>query len=676
MVKLLGEKAVNAAKDAEEGHFAPSQIIWGLRIDADQERMSLPEARITKGAYLLNQPEFNYGEETLTLKDLQRFRGIANGWATIVPGLKNELKAADVFLGGVDGGATICPSKKLRRSKEKEDAWEDLWALFEDCRWLCSRSETWAEKFGGDIRELLPPMERLALPGQPMQAAVFVSSDATLTVIGAIDWTNGLACREVMETLQPWVERIIIMEGCQPGDKLAIHIGEMLSLVAFACKVGSAWTGKVVVYGGDNKVVYNWVLSRKSGVRAGRLLIRVLNLVEMRFRCRVLGGWWRTFHNEDADAITRLPEEEVEEMFQKKGWTKVDIKESIYQALEDTERFGPCFLSWAEPEDRHEKMRLQELRIFRAIHRNPQSLEELQIVEWTCGERLVKDFEYFQNPNAGGPRVVVASIGPDPHGRRVRQFCEFLNQEVFGAAVLEGPRDVAWDTFQKLANKAGFQVSLVEFLTSELGEVMARRRLAAITHRVSMDSEELERVLARSVTPPSLGTILQKAKKEDFISYQKYEPAIGQGNHVMLPVVGGHVWFEENGARHNVYRMSGPCRWPLAAKEGAGVEELYVIDKAAPAGAVRRLTSEELWVGQGRSREEWTELVRVHGEDAAIRAGSQGTGRKTALALLGLAGESCSCGNGGESGHVLRRRRLQISRTDSAMATPLETRRV
>ena len=44
----------------------------------------------------------------------------------------------------------------------------------------------------------------------------------------------------------------------------------------------------MVVYGGDNKVVYHWIANRKSGVRSGRLLIRVLNLVEMRFRCQIV----------------------------------------------------------------------------------------------------------------------------------------------------------------------------------------------------------------------------------------------------------------------------------------------------------------------------------------------------------------------------------------------------
>ena len=80
---------------------------------------------------------------------------------------------------------------------------------------------------------------------------------------------------------------------------------------------------------GQHKTVYHWIANRKSGVRAGRLLIRVLNLVEMRYRCLVVGGWWRTYHNEEADAITRLPEEEVKKMIRDRGWTLVDLKDAI-----------------------------------------------------------------------------------------------------------------------------------------------------------------------------------------------------------------------------------------------------------------------------------------------------------------------------------------------------------
>ena len=59
VTRLLGEKAINKLKDAEEGCYSNQQTVWGLIIDADTEKMSLPEARILKGAYLLAQPCFN-----------------------------------------------------------------------------------------------------------------------------------------------------------------------------------------------------------------------------------------------------------------------------------------------------------------------------------------------------------------------------------------------------------------------------------------------------------------------------------------------------------------------------------------------------------------------------------------------------------------------------------------
>ena len=55
---------------------------------------------------------------------------------------------------------------------------------------------------------------------------------------------------------------------------MAIHLGEMLSFAAFAYAVCEKWTGKVVVYGGDNQVIRSWLQARRARIRAGRLLIR------------------------------------------------------------------------------------------------------------------------------------------------------------------------------------------------------------------------------------------------------------------------------------------------------------------------------------------------------------------------------------------------------------------
>ena len=585
--------------------------------------------------------EFNFGSKDLTLKDLQRFRGIATGWGVVAPGLKNELKSADVFMGGLDGAAKVRPKLTGRgdSTREEDSLWEDLWELFEDCRWLCARSETWSDKFGGSLKELLPPMERLSLPGGLGEGPVFVSSDATLDLIGAIDWTNGVVCREEVKHLAFWVKQVLEAEGLDGEGRLAIHVGEMLSFVAFACQVGFVWAGRVVIFGGDNKIVYHWVLSRRSGTRAGRLLIRVLNLVERRFRCRVLGCWWRTYHNEDADAITRLSDEEIEAKIREKGWKTVDIKPSIRQALLDTARFGACFLSWADEGDREEMMRLREIRVFRAVHRQPQQLANVEIEEWTVSERGVKDFEYYNLEGKKTVKVVAATLGPDPMGKALTKLTRHLETADCEAVVAEGPRDVMWEVLKRWATKSGWKVHQVEFLTTELGEAMVRRRIGLVLHKGSQNQETVEALLVRGVTSPSVGSVMGKADEGSWVPVHRLESAVNTQQAELHTLVGAHVWFSEDGERKNVYRVGGPVRWPLAKEQGRAMEEIYVLDKAAPVGMVRKMTGQEVWAAQGRKASEWVAAVKEIGEVEALKQGCRATGRHTALALLLVASE-------------------------------------
>ena len=107
VTKMLGPQAVNREKDEIEGAYKTTQTVWGVIMQTDTGKATLPEKRIQKGAVLMSEAEFDFGEQTLTLKQLQRYRGIMTGWASIVQGLANELKAADEFLAGKDGSACI-----------------------------------------------------------------------------------------------------------------------------------------------------------------------------------------------------------------------------------------------------------------------------------------------------------------------------------------------------------------------------------------------------------------------------------------------------------------------------------------------------------------------------------------------------------------------------------------
>ena len=240
---MLGNDAVNVEKNQVEGVYKEEQTIWGLNINTRTEHASLPGRRIEKGAHLLAHPAFDAESKCLTLRQLQQFRGIATGWAVVVKGLKNELKAADVFLTCGDGSLPIRPRTLGYQNEEQAaiKAWDDLWSLFEVCRWLCARPEMWEAQFGATLNELLEPRERLGMPGGHHHA-VFVSADATPTTVGAIDWTGGFAAQLKAEDMGPWLQQAL--EDEKEDWQIRIHVSEMLAFTAFAVTQGHRWKGK------------------------------------------------------------------------------------------------------------------------------------------------------------------------------------------------------------------------------------------------------------------------------------------------------------------------------------------------------------------------------------------------------------------------------------------------
>ena len=71
VVKMLGTQAVNKEKDEVEGVFRTTQTVWGIILETDTEKATLPERRIQKGAVLMSGDAFDYGSKTITLKEMQ-----------------------------------------------------------------------------------------------------------------------------------------------------------------------------------------------------------------------------------------------------------------------------------------------------------------------------------------------------------------------------------------------------------------------------------------------------------------------------------------------------------------------------------------------------------------------------------------------------------------------------
>ncbi|CAE7036810.1 unnamed protein product [Symbiodinium sp. CCMP2592] len=629
---LLGDAAVNREKDLVEGPFRTFQTVWGLDMDTATEEIHLPERRILKGAHLLSDGAFEYGCKDLTVRAVQRFRGLATGWTVIVRGLKNELKAADRFLGGGgDGGAKVCPKLAVPGDAEEcEQAWRDLWELFEESRWLCARPETWPTKFGASMRELLPIRERLALPGEWDAGTVFVSSDATKVMIAAIDWTSGSVMRMKAKAAAEWVQR------CGEEDEVAIHVAEMLSFLAFACQVGESWQGKIVLYGGDNKIVKEWTVGRKAGTRVGRLLVRVINLLEMRFRFALVATWWRTFHNVHADLLTRCSDEEFDAIVKDKGWKVVDVTDALRQAMIDSERFGPCLLAWGA-EDRRVLMQLKERRLKRAVpHTIAPKWSDFRAVELCGPDRVVKDFVEAAIAAGGqgrssswsGPvfpaEVVFASLPPDLHAKVILTASKTAIEGKAQLVIFEGPRQVC------------------EFLTTEFGELAARRRKCMVAAPHGSVQGLFVANTSRGTLAPPMSAVLGDARSTS-VSQWIYPDTIlvdsGIPREPLLPLLKGHYWVK--GERHVLMSTSGPLRWPLC--ENGKIQQCVVWEPRGPPGAVRLLTEAEVWLCQGRRPTAWDQL-RGEGHEPGflLREGSKATGGQTAAALVLMAGYSVS----------------------------------
>ena len=644
---MLGEKAINSEKDEVEGKFQSSQTVWGIVMNAETEQAILPERRILKGAQLLSSPKFDYGRKDLTLKELQQFRGIMTGWSAVVKGLTNELRAGDRFLGGMDGKAVIKLSHQENYNKEQvATAWEDVWDLFEVCRWMSARSEVWAEVFGSGLREMLPPLEKVGLPGE-WDKVVFVSSDATTTMVAAIDWKHGLVFREKVADLEPWIRRALEDEE-HDGEEIVVHLAEMLSFVAFASAVAWRWRSAVVIYGGDNQVVKYWLQARKAGVRAGRILVRIVNMIEIRYGCVILAGWWRTYHNVDADYLTRCDDIEFQEFCKSRRFEAVEVKAPIQAALEDTERFGPCFLSWGQEEDRVGLQRLKEKRMLRQLQKELEvPWHAIHVCEWTAGGRKLRDFEEvamslgaLDKRGEDTPTLGCATLGVDLRGSCLRKALRFFQEKGAWVGLVEGPRQVAWELGEEWCCQQGWHWALEEFVTTELGEALARRRCCLVVSRWGLP-EGWQQAVVRVGVPVPMATILRKKEWNDqcWMKPVKMEICGGFPHQPLLPQVVGHAWWEEDAERKNLHGTAGPGRWPLLEAPGGPLQEVVVFDRRGPPGAVRRLTTEELWRLQGRTLQQLKEKVQARSdEELWVKEGSRATGIHTATSLLSVGG--------------------------------------
>eukprot|EP00971_Amphidinium_carterae_P311340 6188068-Amphidinium_carterae.1 len=612
---LLGEDSINQEKVQLEGEYGCEATVWGLVINTTANTIGLPEQRLLKGAHLLALPAYTAGNRDLTLRDVQRLRGTAQSWTTVLPGLRL--------------GEFVQPNVRWG----EEEAWEQLWASFDLLKLLVSRPELWKERFVASMNRLLTVSEQLGLPGAHLKARV-VSSDATPQMHGAVDWKARKVTRQEVTPFMVHLAR----QG--EDEQVIIAVAELLGLVAMAAALGHTWREETVIYIGDNSNVVHWLRSRAPRNRLARLLMRALMCLEVKEKFVIHPYYVRTYHNTTADWLTRCTDAEFEEGLKLKGFTWLDAGMPWREALMASERGDLLFLVGMDAADMQVMQALAVKHIARAETAGFTPLDDWELCDmdgeegdylavwqgwggmatcWTPKKLLCagtanpanseKHESQDTTTNTSKKLLCAGTAPPDPSGTRGLKLAQMAVTMGAEAVTFDAPRNHDWSRAERFLRESekGWNVTVFQFDTSALGAAVWRKRGALLGRKGGHD---------RVKTPEELGlqTVLgtparhflrvtpnEQPEDEVWVARPEFvlEPQLGKVFTATGPRGAGHIHRE--GSRTLVCSVGNPLPAPHVVD--GRIEIVEVWDPKGKAGHLRRITPAE-WqsMQQGKAR--------------------------------------------------------------------------
>lgn len=192
----------------------------------------------------------------MRLRTARELRGLAQYASIAIPPLRTELSVLDVMLSAnkADGGY-------IRPNVEGQDAAEAAWRAWDETVELL---RVWFEapyesQFEATFDEMLTPRELLAIPGRSERFR-WIGGDATLEVIGTLDWKSKAFMREPAGVMLEVLRHA--PELCGEEIEVRIALAELVCYVGYAAAVCQTWGGEVVAYATDNMNVRVWLATR------------------------------------------------------------------------------------------------------------------------------------------------------------------------------------------------------------------------------------------------------------------------------------------------------------------------------------------------------------------------------------------------------------------------------
>eukprot|EP00971_Amphidinium_carterae_P105852 2096399-Amphidinium_carterae.2 len=624
---LLGENSINQDKVQLEGEYGCEATVWGLAINTMTDTIGLPEQRLLKGAHLLALPAYTAGNRDLTLRDVQRLRGTAQSWTTVLPGLRLVLRSVDLFLKPVEQDEFVRPNVRWG----DEEAWEQLWAAFDLLKLLVSRPELWKERFVASMNRLLTVSEQLGLPGAHLKTRV-VSSDATPQMHGAVDWK---ARKVTRQEVTPFMEHLA-RQG--EDERVIIAVAELLGLVAMAAALGHTWREETVIYIGDNSNVVQWLRSRAPRNRLARLLMRALMCLEVKEKFVIHPYYVRTYHNTTADWLTRCTDAEFEVGLKMKGFEWLDAGMPWREALTASERGDLLFLVGMDAADMQVMQALAVQRIAQAETAGFTPLNDWELCDldgeegdyvavwkgwgghathWTP-KRLLgagttkpnnaeKPDSRETTTNTSKKLLCAGTAPPDPSGTKGLKLVQMAVEMGAEAVTLEAPRNHDWSRAERFLREKGWTVTVFQFDTSALGAAVWRKRGALLGRKGEHDRvktpEELglQTVLGTPARHFLQGSANEQSREGTWVARPGFilEPQLGKVFSPTGPRGAGHI--QKDGSRTLVCSVGNPLPAPRVVD--GQIEVVEVWDPRGKAGHLRCITPAE-WqaMQQGKER--------------------------------------------------------------------------
>lgn len=449
----------------------------------------------------------------------------------------------------------------------------------------------------------------------------WVGGDATLEVIGTLDWKSKAFMREpagvMLEVLRG------APELCGEEAEIRIAIAELVCYVGYAAAVCKDWGGEIVAYATDNMNVRAWLATRRARAPMARHLLRILGMLESRYRFRTLAFYIRTYHNVTADWVSRESKEVVEKELLSQGWKKVEPAEEWPGYLRDALR---GVYRWpGDPGGTAMQVRGTRERLEVPRYRPVEAKGNL--IEVGCGfapwaiawDRLGGQSLTMPGGDEGwrsdylrldaGLRVwdkkeeiawLACSLSEDTWSYGRRRWRKALEECCPAGVIVDVPDKGPKESVVKTLREQGFGTCFHKVRCTDFGDAVAKVKWIVVGLRGWSQPPMREGPRPTAVEVNGIDKVA--CRGPEGAVRRRFEGEIALSNRIstsgdrMLPWPAGHAKGIGGESKRLIYDIRGPA---LTPRKG---DEMLVVDYLNKESPVRYLTVEEEWLVNGGTR--------------------------------------------------------------------------